>query len=68
MENFLSSCTSGGCGAKIGVKDLAGLLQEIPRKKDDRLLVGFDTADDAAVYQINEDQSLISTMDFFTYG
>lgn len=66
MENFLSSCTSGGCGAKIGAKDLAGLLQEIPRKKDDRLLVGFDTADDAAVYQINEDQSLISTIDFFS--
>lgn len=33
---------------------------------DDNLLVGFDTADDAAVYKITEDIALIQTLDFFT--
>lgn len=32
---------------------------------DPRLLVGFDTADDAAVYQINEETAMIQTADFF---
>ncbi|HLQ40439.1 MAG TPA: selenide, water dikinase SelD [Tetragenococcus sp.] len=66
MEDFLSSCTSGGCGAKIGAKDLAGLLQDLPRKEDEHLQIGFDSADDAAVYRLNEEQSLISTTDFFS--
>ena len=32
---------------------------------DSNLLVGFDTGDDAAVYKLNEEQSLIFTVDFF---
>lgn len=66
MEDFLSTCTSGGCGAKIGAKDLAGLLQNIPKKEDEHLQIGFDTADDAAVYRISDEHSLISTTDFFS--
>src|SRR5688572_28571606 len=30
------------------------------------LLVGLGMADDAAVYQLNEQQAMISTVDFFT--
>jgi hypothetical protein len=29
------------------------------------LLVGIDTADDAAVYKLNETQALVATTDFF---
>lgn len=32
---------------------------------DPRLLVGYDTADDAAVYLVNDDTALIQTVDFF---
>ena len=30
-----------------------------------QLLVGIETADDAAVYQLNDEQALIATTDFF---
>ncbi|MCL2879242.1 MAG: selenide, water dikinase SelD [Treponema sp.] len=63
---FLSKCTSGGCGAKIGPGELADALANLQVKNDPNLLVGFDTRDDAAVYKINETQALVSTVDFFS--
>jgi selenide,water dikinase len=33
---------------------------------DERILVGFDTAEDASVYQINETQAIVQTLDFIT--
>ncbi|MDR1678037.1 MAG: selenide, water dikinase SelD [Deltaproteobacteria bacterium] len=62
---WFSQCTSGGCGAKIGPADLVGLLSSLPKKADPNLLVGYDGADDAAVYLLNQDQALIFTTDFF---
>lgn len=38
----------------------------LPKFESDRLLVGLDTSDDAAVYKLNEDTALIQTLDFFT--
>ncbi|MEG0267713.1 MAG: selenide, water dikinase SelD [Carnobacterium sp.] len=55
----------GGCNAKIGPGDLSDILAGLPKQKDGNLLVGFDSADDAAVYQLNEDLAMIQTMDFF---
>lgn len=37
----------------------------MPKQTDERLLVGFDSSDDAAVFQISEDTALIQTLDFF---
>ena len=56
----------GGCGCKIA----PGVLREILAgmrglSLPPQLLVGIDTADDAAVYQLNENQALIATTDFF---
>ncbi|MGO4280844.1 selenophosphate synthase [Cupriavidus sp. OV038] len=56
----------GGCGCKIA----PGVLSEILRSSGGlpmppELLVGIETADDAAVYQLNDDQALIATTDFF---
>jgi len=56
----------GGCGCKIA----PGLLSEILRGSaalpvPEALLVGIETADDAAVYRLNDDQALIATTDFF---
>jgi selenide,water dikinase len=38
----------------------------VPRLADARLLVGFDTSDDAGVFRISEDLALVQTVDFFT--
>lgn len=63
--NLLSSCTSGGCGAKIGPSELARALVDLPKSADPRLLVGFEGSDDAAVYQMDGEHSLVCTADFF---
>ena len=64
--SFLSSCTSGGCGAKIGPGDLGEVLAKLNVKIDPRLLVGFSGRDDAAVYQLDDERALVSTVDFFS--
>jgi selenide,water dikinase len=56
----------GGCGCKIAPGVLEQILAKtapglIPRE----LLVGIETSDDAAVYQINEHQAIVATTDFF---
>jgi selenide,water dikinase len=56
----------GGCGCKIA----PGILSEILKKSSGfpvpkELLVGIETADDAAVYKLNDEQALIATTDFF---
>ncbi len=57
----------GGCGCKISPAILAKILSDIPmRIMPKGLLVGIESSDDAAVYQLNEDQAVIATIDFFT--
>ena len=56
----------GGCGCKIAPGVLSEILKNsagFPVPKE--LLVGIETADDAAVYQLNDEQALIATTDFF---
>jgi len=56
----------GGCGCKIAPGVLSEILKGtagMPLPKE--LLVGIETADDAAVYQLNDEQALIATTDFF---
>jgi selenide, water dikinase len=56
----------GGCGCKIAPGVLSEILKgsaKMPMPKE--LLVGIETADDAAVYQLNDEQALIATTDFF---
>lgn len=56
----------GGCGCKIAPGVLASLLaRSAPMQVFPQLLVGNETADDAAVYKLNDEQALIATTDFF---
>jgi selenide, water dikinase len=56
----------GGCGCKIAPGVLSEILQGMsPMVLPKELLVGIETADDAAVYQLNDEQALIATTDFF---
>ena len=41
------------------------MLRQLPAITDPNLLVGISTGDDAAVYKMNEDMAIISTVDFF---
>ena len=41
------------------------MLRQLPSITDPNLLVGISTGDDAAVYKMNEDMAIISTVDFF---
>ena len=67
LEPRLTSLShGGGCGCKIAPGVLAQILKgtagmAMPKE----LLVGIETADDAAVYQLNDEQALIATTDFF---
>ncbi len=42
------------------------MLCQLKKPNDPRLLVGFETADDAGIYELNETTALIQTLDFFT--
>jgi selenide,water dikinase len=56
----------GGCGCKIAPGVLSQILKGtagMPMPPE--LLVGIETSDDAAVYQLNDEQALIATTDFF---
>lgn len=66
-EPRLSSLShGGGCGCKIAPGVLAEILKNTSGMMiPPQLLVGIETSDDAAVYQLNEEQALIATTDFF---
>lgn len=49
----------------MGPKSLMQVLHHLPDVKDENLLVGIDTADDAGVYKISDDTAIVNTLDFF---
>lgn len=56
----------GGCGCKIAPGVLSDILKGMSAMPiPPELLVGIETSDDAAVYQLNDEQALIATTDFF---
>src|SRR4051794_29109243 len=55
-----------GCAAKHPPGFLLPLLGMLPPVTDPNVLVGSSTADDAAVYKLNDDLALVLTTDFFT--
>ncbi|MEO7151589.1 MAG: selenide, water dikinase SelD, partial [Burkholderiaceae bacterium] len=67
IEPRLTSLShGGGCGCKIAPGVLSEILKGTARMPmPPELLVGIETADDAAVYRLNDEQALIATTDFF---
>jgi selenide,water dikinase len=55
----------GGCGCKLAPSVLSQILAKMPAREFEHLLVGTETADDAAVFQINDRQAIVATTDFF---
>jgi selenide,water dikinase len=56
----------GGCACKLSPSELAEVLARLPQAAHESLLVGAETRDDAAVYQLGPDLAVILTADFIT--
>jgi selenide, water dikinase len=57
---------AGGCASKLPPGSLRAVLSKLPVQEDPNLLVGFETSDDAGVYQIAQNLAMVQTVDFFT--
>lgn len=55
-----------GCAAKHPPGYLFPLIGRLPAVTDPNVLIGNSTADDAAVYKLDEERALVLTTDFFT--
>lgn len=66
MKSDITFCKGGGCTAKLGAGVLSRVLEKLPKGPiDENLLIGYDSKDDAAVYQVSEDVAIVQTLDFF---
>ena len=67
MAEEIVFCTGGGCTAKLGPAALARVLEKLekPKVRDENLIIGYDSSDDAAVYRISDDTAIVQTLDFF---
>ncbi len=57
-----------GCASKVSQGDLDRVLKNLPPISDPRLLVGTATADDAGVFRLSPDTTVVQTVDVFTPG
>jgi cysteine desulfurase len=66
-EYRLTHYTHGlGCACKLRPQALEEVLASLPLPADPAVLVGAETADDAAVYRLGDDLAIVQTVDFFT--
>jgi cysteine desulfurase len=66
-EYKLTHYTHGlGCACKLRPQALEEVLAALPTPADPAVLVGTETADDAAVYLLNDEVAIVQTVDFFT--
>ncbi len=57
---------AGGCAAKLSPAVLDVVLAKLKQPANPNVLVGFDKADDAGIYQLTPDLAIVQTVDFFT--
>lgn len=55
-----------GCACKLRPQALEKVLINLPKPSDERVLVGTESADDAAVYLLAPETAIVQTVDFFT--
>ncbi|MDP9325824.1 MAG: selenide, water dikinase SelD, partial [Candidatus Dormibacteraeota bacterium] len=56
----------GGCACKLSPADLAEVLGSLPQAAHQSLLVGAETRDDAAVFEVSDELAVVLTADFIT--
>ena len=52
--------------AKLAPRDLAQVLGKLPKQDNPSIVVGYEHADDAGVFRLDDELSLVQTVDFFT--
>ncbi|MCQ2411485.1 MAG: selenide, water dikinase SelD [Sphaerochaetaceae bacterium] len=60
-----SMVKTSGCAAKLPPEKLHRVIDNLPLMSSDKLLEGFESADDALVYQVTDDIVSVQTVDFF---
>ncbi len=66
-EYKLTQYTHGlGCACKLRPQALEQVLRDLPIPTDESIIVGVETADDAAVYKMSDELAIVETVDFFT--
>ncbi len=65
VTRLTSLAHGGGCGCKLAPSVLQELLAGQPAIPFRELLVGIETGDDAAVWQVDENTCIVATTDFF---
>jgi selenide,water dikinase len=65
IVRLTSLAHGGGCGCKLAPSVLQQLLANQPAAAFGQLLVGIETGDDAAVWQVDDNTCVIATTDFF---
>ena len=55
----------GGCGAKVGASVLTRALDRLPAPDRGAVLIGLESADDAAVIEAGDGPAVVHTVDFF---
>jgi selenide,water dikinase len=66
MVRMTQYARGGGCACKLPVGELEALLAGVDLPGHPDLLVGAETADDAAVLRLDGERAVVSTVDFFT--
>ena len=66
VVKLTATAKAAGCAAKLSPSILEQVLKRLPRGTDPNVLVGFETSDDAGVYQLTPDLAMVQTVDFFT--
>ena len=56
---------AAGWAAKMGSADLKQTLCNL-NGKNEQVLIGFDTSDDAGVFKLSDDLAIVQTLDFIT--
>lgn len=57
---------NAGCASKISAADLERFLARLPEVRDDCIVSGLPSGDDAAVYRISPETAIVQTVDVFT--
>jgi selenide,water dikinase len=66
IRRLTERVSCAGCASKLGPAELARFLSVLPPTDDPRVLVDYRTGDDAGVFRLNDQVTLVQTVDFFT--